>query len=83
MISNRVGTEVSTDEKLMYHLLSSFAQPYKKRLQYPKRQKMESKESNDVLDAEAVRLNLSKKDRQMYDRQLNLLSESLPEAKQK
>jgi len=67
IFSNTAGTPISSDKNMMYHLLSAFCQPYKKKTQYLKRNKREQNDRNEELDREATEMNLSHRERSMYD----------------
>ena len=66
-LANRVGTDPTSDEKLCYHLLSSIAQPNRRKIRYAKRQKLHKEQPNKELEAEAAELWISKDKRRQYD----------------
>lgn len=67
-ITNRFGTEVSSDKNLMYHALSVFAPRFSKFPRYLKAGKQsEKRKTNKELDAEAEAMELTERERAMYD----------------
>ena len=72
--SNMTGYAGMETPESAYHNLSSFAQRYRGRFKYIKRQKTAVSPPNDELAAQVKELGLSKKEMSMYNSMISTLS---------
>lgn len=72
-VTNKIGVDTTSDKSLMYHALSTFAPRCKKFPKYLKVVKTTKKKKPDKeLDEDAERLELTERERNLYDAMLSV-----------